>query len=107
MRSVLILAAVAGLLLPTVAGCSMAASPVTGSIVVNKVQGPVLMGDNTAGHSKTGVAEAKSILGFAMGDASIKAAMDNGSITKVHHVDSETFSVLMVYATYKTIVYGD
>ena len=107
MRSVLALVAVSGLLLTTVAGCSMAASPVTGRIWVNHVKGPVLVGDNTAGWSKTGVAEAQSIVGFASGDASIKAAMDSVGMTKIHHVDSETSCILAVYATYKTVIYGD
>jgi len=42
-----------------------------------------------------------------MGDASIQAAMQNGGITKIHHVDYKVTSVLGVYATYTTVVYGE
>jgi len=44
---------------------------------------------------------------YATGDASISAAMRNGKITRIHHVDHETFSILGVYAKYTTIVYGE
>jgi hypothetical protein len=44
---------------------------------------------------------------FATGDASISAAMRNGGITQIHHVDHETSSFLGVYAKYITIVYGE
>jgi hypothetical protein len=107
MKSVLALVAAAALLTFTASGCSMAHSVITGSLVVNSVKGPLAVGDNTAGHSKVGNAEATSILGFAMGDCSIKAAMDSVQMTKIHHVDYETFSILMLFAKYKTVVYGD
>ncbi len=42
-----------------------------------------------------------------MGDASISAAMAEGGITKIHHVDSKVFQVLGLYAKYETIVYGE
>ena len=38
------------------------------------------------------------------GDASISAAMKNGGITRVHHVDNETTNLLGIYAKYVTIV---
>jgi hypothetical protein len=54
-----------------------------------------------------GEASASGILGFATGDASIKTAAANGSITKIQHVDHHTQSVLGVWAKTTTIVYGD
>jgi hypothetical protein len=58
--------------------------------------------------SKRGVSEIVNILGLvATGDASIAAAAANGNVATVRHVDYEFFSVLGVYARYRTIVYGD
>ncbi len=59
------------------------------------------------GFSKVGTSESTAIICFATGDSSIKKAMDNGSITKIHHVDCKVFSVLGLYAKYTTVVYGD
>src|SRR5687768_1115738 len=88
------------------AGCGvMAHGPVTGPIVIDQ-RGPVAAGTAT-GRSKVGRAQAHGILIFATGDASISAAMKNGGITRIHHVDSLTSNYFGVYATYETIVYGE
>jgi hypothetical protein len=76
------------------------------SLVTLNEQGPVAAGSATGG-GKVGRAEAWGILVFATGDASISAAMRNGGITQLHHVDHETTSILGVYAKYITIVYGE
>ena len=68
--------------------------------------GPVAVG-SAAGSDKVGTATSTAIVCFATGDASIKAAMDNGGITKIHHVDYKAMSVLGVYAKYTTVVYGE
>ena len=62
---------------------------------------------NTA--AKVGEASATSILGiFITGDASIKAAMESGGITKVHHIDHQLKGFLgMLFATYTVKVYGE
>jgi len=99
----LTLAAVCGSLL---AGCATVGhAPVTSLIVLDE-RGPVAVGP-AAGSAKIGRAEAWGILVYATGDASISAAMRNGKITRIHHVDHETFSILGVYAKYTTIVYGE
>lgn len=82
-------------------------APVIGGLVTANVAGPVAGVDNNVGMSRVGEAEATGIIFFSQGDASIKAAMENGGITKVHHVDNESFSVLGLYTVYKTIVYGE
>jgi hypothetical protein len=69
-------------------------------------RGPVSAG-SAAGQSKVGRATAVGIVMFAQGDASISAAMANGGITRIHHVDHETFNILGLYAKYTTIVYGE
>jgi hypothetical protein len=67
---------------------------------------PVSMGDASAG-TKVGMSMAQGIVLVGYGDASISAAMKDGNLSKVHHVDNETFSVLGLYSRYKTIVYGE
>jgi len=44
----------------------------------------------------------------AVGDCSVEPAMKNGSIMKVHHVDSEFRSFFFgIYSTFTTVVYGE
>jgi hypothetical protein len=86
-------------------GCAVAHGPVTASLVFD-MKGPVSSGTAT-GSSKVGRAEAWGILVYGAGDASISAAMRNGGITRVHHVDNQTTNILGVYAKYITIVYGE
>jgi hypothetical protein len=88
------------------AGCAtVGQAPVTSLVTLNE-KGPVAAGSATGG-GKVGRSEAWGILVFATGDASISAAMRNGGITQIHHVDHETTSILGVYAKYITIVYGE
>jgi hypothetical protein len=107
MKKLLLLAVVAGFVV-SVSGCAIpSGSPVYGGLVTANVKGPVGMGDAAVKPAKTGMAQASAIVFFATGDCSIEAAMKNGGITKVHHVDCEAFSILGLYATYKTVVYGE
>lgn len=90
------------------AGCTMPmTAPVYGGLVTSDVSGPIAMGDASVACTKTGVAKAEGIVCVAWGDASIKAAMDQGGITKVHHVDVKCMSVLGIYTKTETIVYGE
>lgn len=58
--------------------------------------------------SKVGTAQCMSVLGLvATGDASIAAAMRNGGITKVSHVDWHAKNILGIIGTYTTVVYGE
>jgi len=87
-------------------GCTVVGqAPVTSLVTLNE-KGPIAAGP-AMGSGKIGRAEAWGILVFATGDASISAAMRNGGITQIHHVDHETSSFLGVYAKYITIVYGE
>jgi hypothetical protein len=65
--------------------------------------------DMNAKADKMGVASAQEFLGIvAVGDGSIDAAMKNGGIKKIHHVDHCVESVLVeVWARTTTIVYGE
>jgi hypothetical protein len=57
---------------------------------------------------KVGVGECSTVLGLvATGDCSIEAAMKNGGISKVSHVDWDAKSILGIFGTYRTTVYGE
>lgn len=57
---------------------------------------------------KVGESSASNILGLvASGDASIDLAAKKAGIKKISHVDVKKTSVLGIFASYKTIVYGD
>lgn len=69
---------------------------------------PVAVTGNDVKGMKTGTATCKSILSLlATGDCSIEAAMKNGGITKVHHVDWEVENILGIIGNYKLTVYGE
>jgi TRL-like protein family len=104
MRKVLMSLAVGVSAIMLLAGCADV-TPLNGHLYTD-VQGPVAVGSES-GSSKTGMAKATAICGVALGDASIAAAMANGGITKVNHVDTHVKSILGVYATYETVVYGE
>jgi len=94
------------LLALSLAGCAMTASPVTGFIYMD-VKGPADVTGNGAS-TKVGRATCKSYLGICgTGDASIETAAKAAGITKIHHVDFESYSVLGFYATFTTVVYGE
>ena len=108
MKRLIVSVAMACAVVVFMSGCAML-SPIEGGTVggiYTQVQGPVAVG-SAAGFDKVGVATSTAIVCFATGDASIKAAMDNGGITKIHHVDHKSMSVLGVYAKYTTVVYGE
>ena len=87
------------------AGCAISHGPVLAPITVN-MKGPVSAGPAPTS-PKVGRSEAWGILVFSTGDASISAAMANGGITRIHHVDHETLNILGIWAQYTTIVYGE
>ncbi|MGH7145447.1 MAG: TRL-like family protein [Planctomycetota bacterium] len=94
---------VAGAALIGMSGCIVAA-PAQGSIFTQvSYDGAVGSGTGTS----MGMSQCTSILGLvATGDASISAAMANGKITEVSHVDHKAFEVLGIYGVYETDVYG-
>ena len=66
----------------------------------------VKLDSETAG--KRGKSSCYSVFALvAFGDCSIKSAMKEGGITKIHHVDSSSMNVLYFYFKYDTIVYGE
>lgn len=63
--------------------------------------------DNSVRPVKKGVASSKGIILFNTGDASIGAAMREGGLSKVHHVDYDVTNILFLYNEIKTTVYGE
>ncbi|MFH1367899.1 MAG: TRL-like family protein [Elusimicrobiota bacterium] len=102
----LLFAAMALGLMVYLSGCASVSSPIMGSIYTD-VKAP-LMATSNSGSSKVGTSEATGILGmFATGDASIETAAKNGKITKIHHVDYHSTSVLGLFSSFTTTVYGE
>jgi hypothetical protein len=77
-----------------------------GGLVYTSTSAAVAVGSANTG-DKVGTATSTAIICIATGDSSISAAMANGGITKIHHVDSKVMYVLGVYAKYTTVVYGE
>jgi len=100
-----VLASVAVMLLTGCAGITPIAGG-TGGMLFTQTDAAVAVG-SASGSEKVGTAESTAIICFATGDSSIQKAMQNGGITKIHHVDCKVFSVLGLYAKYTTVVYGE
>ena len=82
------------------------ANSITAPIALD-VQCPAGSVDNDVKPAKMGTATASGIILFCEGDASLKAAMDNGGIKKVHHVDYKTKNILGIVSSATTIVWGE
>lgn len=63
--------------------------------------------DNSVRPIKKGEAYSGGILFISGGDASITAAMFNGQIRKVHHVDYKVNNYFWLWNDTRTIVYGE
>lgn len=98
-----------GLLLTTTvlfSSCASVKSPLMG-VLYTDVKAPEAVTSN-AGKSKVGTAVAKSILGLvATGDASIETAAKSAGITRIHHVDYYSKSILGIYSEFIVTVYGE
>ena len=104
MKKIAMLAAVMALVV--LSGCATA---VPRGLISSKMTLPVQATTNMKG-SKKGVSTCQSIMGFvASGDASIDAAMKQGGITKVSHVDWKVVSEIPfgIKTVYTTTVYGE
>lgn len=75
--------------------------------VFTKTKQPFALTMNETG-TKVGSSKALSVLNIvAIGDWGYNEAIKKGNIKKVSHVDVEVFSVLGLFTTYKTFVYGN
>jgi hypothetical protein len=98
-------------LLPIMALSLLALLP-SCAILYNDLKMPsfdLSVSETAATTAKMGTSSCTSYLWLvSVGDCSTKAAMDNGSITKVHHVDWRMQSyVFHLYEKMTTIVYGE
>ncbi len=76
--------------------------------VYTEVTSPVSVTDSDISHTKVGTAVATSVLGIvATGDASVRAAANNGGIKKIKHVEYHVKNILGIIGEYTTTVYGD
>jgi hypothetical protein len=108
MRKVILLIPLFALLL--VMGCSYGVGPQVGTMgwVYTDYHGPVTVTDSDAGFTKVGVSTYSNVLGIvATGDGSISAAMKDGGITRVHHIDYKNYTILGVYHKMTVYVYGE
>ena len=93
------------------AGCAGFGAPVvppTG-LVYTSIRAPIdIDSDQTQLGTKRGESSSQSVLGIAAwGDASTRAAAENGGITTIRHADYEFYTVLGLYSKFTTIVHGD
>ena len=91
-------------------GCMIVDSPIKGVLGTEVIWGDIATGENGAsapGELKVGKACAESILGLlARGDASVRAAKENGKITEVISVDHSARNLLNIVGEWCTIVRG-
>jgi hypothetical protein len=77
-------------------------------VAYTEVKVPVTATGVVVDSPKVGTAECMSVLSLvALGDASIEAAMKQGGIKKVSHVDWDAKNILGIIGKYKVTVYGD
>jgi len=108
MKKLVATAALASVVIVFMTGCAVVGGIPGGTYgaLFTQTDNAVAVG-SASGYEKVGTSESTAIICFATGDSSIKKAMENGGITKIHHVDAKVFSVLGVYAKYTTVVYGE
>ena len=104
MKKLLALAALATM----ASGCVMVGPTNAQSALTLDVQSPdTSFIDNNVKPAKKGTATATGLICFTEGDASLKAAMENGGITKIHHVDYKVRNILGIVGSTTTIVWGE
>lgn len=91
-------------------GCMIVDSPIKGVLGTEVIWGDIATGETGSpapGNLKEGKACAESILGLlARGDASVRAAKQNGNITEVISVDHSARNLLNIVGEWCTIVRG-
>jgi len=89
-------------------GCMIVDSPIKGVLGTEVIWGDVAGKTTNIGTQKQGKACAESILGLlAHGDASVRAAKENGGITEVSSVDHSARNFLNIVGEWCTLVRGD
>jgi len=108
MRTCLVVAAMG--LVVGLAGCMIVDSPIKGVVGTEVIWGDMALGKpgtTSLASMKQGKACAESILGLmARGDASVRAAKENGKITEVYYIDHSARNFFNVVAEWCTLVKG-
>lgn len=85
---------------------SCASVPTAATLYTDVTEG-LTATSNTVG-TKVGKSSASNVLGLiATGDASINEAAKQAGIKKISHVDVKKFSILGLFTTITTFVYGE
>ena len=98
------------IVVPFAGGCVMGNAPVIPpAALVQSYKAPLDIDyQDTQLGAKRGTSTSQAVLGIvAWGDASTRAAAEQGGITTIRGADYEFYTVFGVYSTYTTIVYGD
>ena len=104
MKKLLFVAAIAAV----ASGCVVVGPSNANSLLTLDVQSPDMsFVDNDVKPAKMGAATSSGIICFTEGDASLKAAMNNGNITKVHHVDYKVKNIFGIVGSSTTVVWGE
>ena len=104
MKKLLFVAALAAV----ASGCVMVGPTNAWAPLMIDVQNPDMsFVDNDVKPARMGAATASGIICFTEGDASLKAAMNEGKITKVHHVDYKVKNIFGIIGSTTTIVWGE
>ena len=109
MKRIVMLMTVILLIVILLSGCAMAPTPVgMGGLYTSAKFGNGSYWQNDVSSHKVGEASCSNVLGILVtGDASIQAAMENGGIKKVHHIDYKSSSIPGLFSTHTIIVYGE
>jgi hypothetical protein len=98
------------ILATSLSGCMIVDSPIKGVLGTEVIWGDIATGEKGSpapSALKEGKACAESILGLlARGDASVRAAKENGKITEVTSVDHSARNLLNIVGEWCTIVRG-
>lgn len=86
--------------------CSGLKSPISGALFLDVKDGMSVT--SNSGSSKVGTGLVKGYCGvYAVGDASIQTAAKQAGITKIHHVDYHSTSLVGIINEYTIYVYGN
>lgn len=108
MKKQFMFAALAAAILP-LTGCIRAPFVPPQGFAFSQMKAPLDVDFNNTGMAgmNRGTAEVINILGlFTFGDASAKAAAENGRISTIVHADYEHFNLLGIFQKTTVIVYG-
>ena len=99
--------ALMGVLAVAATGCVVAPFEPPSGLVATTVA-PLSTEGNFAAGNKSGEASSTSILGiYASGDCSLAAAVRNGGLKKVEHIDYAYTNIIGIWQKATIIVYGE